>query len=71
MYLLTIDGFILYIFVLELIIRLAGHGLKFFKDPWNNFDFIIILVSLAPSTGALSTLRVFRVFSTAIGIEYA
>ena len=60
--LVTIDGFILYIFVLELIIRLAGHGFKFFKDPWNNFDFIIILVSLAPSTGALSTLRVFRVF---------
>ena len=58
----TLDTIILNIFIIELLIRLIGHGYKFFKDPWNNFDFIIIVVSLAPSTGALSTLRVFRVF---------
>ena len=56
------DTIILWIFIIELVIRLYGHSYKFFSDPWNNFDFVIILVSLAPTTGPLSTLRVFRVF---------
>ena len=60
--LITLDSIIMWIFVVELIIRLIGHGFKFFRDPWNYFDFAIILVSIAPSTGPFSVLRVFRVF---------
>ena len=37
----------------------------YFADPWNMFDFVVIAVSLVPSTGGLATLarlvRLFRV----------
>ncbi|MGB0199931.1 MAG: ion transporter, partial [Candidatus Poseidoniaceae archaeon] len=56
------DIVILYIFIVELLIRLVAHGTKFFNDGWNNFDFVIIIISLAPSSGAFNVFRVFRVF---------
>jgi voltage-gated sodium channel len=58
----ALDSIILCVFILEILIRLYGNGRKFFVDSWNNFDFFIILFSVAPSTGPLSVLRVFRVF---------
>ena len=56
------DIVIMYIFIVELLIRLVAHGTKFFNDGWNNFDFVIIVISLAPSSGAFNVFRVFRVF---------
>ena len=56
------DIVIIYIFIVELLIRLVAHGTKFFSDGWNNFDFVIIVISLAPSSGAFNVFRVFRVF---------
>ena len=56
------DIVIMYIFIVELLIRLVAHGTKFFDDGWNNFDFVIIVISLAPSSGAFNVFRVFRVF---------
>ena len=56
------DTIVLYIFIVELLIRLVAHGSKFFNDGWNNFDFVIIIISLAPSSGAFNVFRVFRVF---------
>ena len=56
------DIIVLYIFIIELFIRLVAHGSEFFNDGWNNFDFIIIMISLAPSSGAFNVFRVFRVF---------
>ncbi len=41
-----INYFILAAFVVELSIRLLGHGLKFFAHPWNWFDLIIIGASI-------------------------
>lgn len=58
----VLDTLILYIFIVELIIRLVAHGANFFNDGWNNFDFVIIIISLAPSSGAFNVFRVFRVF---------
>tara|TARA_B100001564_G_scaffold343640_2_gene340421 strand:- start:427 stop:1230 length:804 start_codon:yes stop_codon:yes gene_type:complete len=58
----ALDAVILWIFIIELLIRLLGGGFGFFKDSWNNFDFVIILCSISPTTGPLSVLRVFRVF---------
>ena len=54
------DIVVMYIFIVELLIR--SHGTKFFSDGWNNFDFVIIVISLAPSSGAFNVFRVFRVF---------
>ena len=59
--LVTIDRIILGIFVVELILRLYAHGLKFFKDPWSLFDFAIVGIALVPSTGPMSVLRSLRI----------
>jgi voltage-gated sodium channel len=60
-FLKLVDQAILGIFVVELILRLYAHGLKFFKDPWSLFDFTIVAISLMPATGNLSVLRSLRI----------
>jgi len=59
--LVFLDSLILGIFVIELVLRLYAHGLKFFKDPWSVFDFLIVAISLMPATGNLSVLRSLRI----------
>jgi voltage-gated sodium channel len=59
--LLTIDRAILAVFVVELAARLAVYRLAFFKDGWNIFDFIVIVIALVPATGPLSVLRALRI----------
>lgn len=56
-----IDFVILMIFTLELLLKLIVYRLKFFKSGWNIFDLVIVAISWAPSTGALSVLRAFRI----------
>ncbi|GAB3422378.1 ion transporter [Flindersiella endophytica] len=57
----VIDKVALTIFVVELLLKLYAYRLSFFRDAWNWFDFLIIGISLLPSTGGLSVLRAFRV----------
>lgn len=49
------------IFTVEIILKLLCYGRKFFQSGWNNFDFIIVLISLVPTAGAFSSFRVFRI----------
>ncbi len=56
-----IDHVILWIFIAELALLMAARGLRFFKDPWCVFDFIVIAIALVPATGSLSVLRALRV----------
>lgn len=62
--LLLIDNIILTIFVLEILIKLYSFDIKFFKDPWNIFDFLIVAIALLPSSGSLAILRVLRIIRT-------
>jgi voltage-gated sodium channel len=55
------DRIMLGIFVVELVLRLYAHGWRFFTDSWSVFDFIVVSISLIPSTGPLSVLRALRV----------
>ncbi|SDJ54314.1 voltage-gated sodium channel [Lentzea albidocapillata subsp. violacea] len=57
----TIDHLALAIFAAELSARLYASGWKFFKGPWNVFDFVIVVVALIPTAGPLSVLRSFRI----------
>lgn len=57
-----IDHVILGFFVVELLIKLFVYRFQFFRDGWNIFDFIIIMVSLAPASEYFSALRTFRIF---------
>jgi voltage-gated sodium channel len=57
----VVDRVTLAIFVVELASRLYAYGWRFFRDPWNVFDFLIVGISLLPASGALSVVRTLRV----------
>jgi voltage-gated sodium channel len=57
----VVDRAALAIFVAELAVKLSVYRARFFRDPWNCFDFAIVGISLLPMTGALSVLRSLRI----------
>ena len=59
--LLTVDKAILAIFVVEILLRVYAHGLRFFRDPWSWFDMIIVGIALVPASEGFSVLRALRV----------
>jgi voltage-gated sodium channel len=67
----TIDNICLTIFVLELILKLFSVGLRFFKDPWNLFDFFVITISLAPVSEGFSVLRALRILRVLRALSFA
>ncbi len=56
-----VDHTILAIFVVEIVLKLYAHGLRFFRSPWNLFDVVVVGIALMPSSGAFSVLRALRV----------
>lgn len=52
---------IVWIFVVELVLRIAAHRLAFFRGGWNLFDFIVVALTFAPSQGPLQVLRALRI----------
>ncbi len=56
-----LDLLALSIFVIELAAKLYVERLKFFKDPWNVFDFVIVGAALLPSGSGLSVMRALRI----------
>ncbi|MBI5725502.1 MAG: ion transporter [Planctomycetes bacterium] len=63
-----IDNIILGCFVVEIMIRMGAEGrrpLRYFADPWNVFDFVIVGICLLPiheqSVAVLRLVRVLRV----------
>jgi voltage-gated sodium channel len=59
-YLLGADRIILGVFVLEILTRLYAHGLRFFRNPWNVFDFLVVGIALFPASGPFAVLRILR-----------
>lgn len=60
----NIDTVILYIFVIEIALKLIAQRFQFFTNGWNIFDFMIVGASVLhfwPAAAALRCLRVFRV----------
>jgi voltage-gated sodium channel len=55
------DRTLLSIFVVELLVKLAAHGTRFFRSGWNVFDLTVIGIALLPATGSLSVLRALRI----------
>ncbi|MFC4854330.1 ion transporter [Actinophytocola glycyrrhizae] len=55
------DRVMLYIFTAEVALRLYAYGPRFFRDPWNVFDFLIVGISLVPASGPFSVLRALRI----------
>ena len=55
------DNIILWIFVIELLCRLFGHGMRFFRDPWNLFDTAVVAIAFVPAAGPFAALRALRI----------
>jgi voltage-gated sodium channel len=57
-----IDRIVVGVFVIELALRMYAYGpRRFFRDPWNVFDFIIVAIALLPVTGEFAVLRALRI----------
>jgi voltage-gated sodium channel len=57
----VIDRAVVVIFVIELLARVYAYGIRFFRDPWNWFDAVIVTIAVLPTSGAFSVLRALRV----------
>jgi voltage-gated sodium channel len=60
-----LDEFALYIYLVELIMRLVSYGKRpweFFRQGWNVFDFTIVVLSFGIFTGETIILRLLRIF---------
>jgi hypothetical protein len=63
------------IFIIEILIKIIGYGLRFFKDSWNTFDITIVFITLVgiilnsssnseigPHTTIIRSFRIARIF---------
>ena len=57
----ALDKIFLTIFVTELVLKMVVYRTKFFRDSWRVFDFIVVFISLLPSSGPFSVVRSLRV----------
>ena len=57
----VLDHFVLFIFVLEMLLKLYAYVIRFFRNAWNIFDLFVVSVGLLPQTEGLSALRGLRV----------
>jgi voltage-gated sodium channel len=55
------DIFVITVFTIEIILRIYAYRVAFFKDAWSIFDFLIVAVSLVPSSAGFEILRILRV----------
>ncbi|MGY6531726.1 ion transporter [Glycocaulis sp.] len=67
--LMIADTIIVYLFAIEILLKLYAWRGKFFRSGWNWFDLVVVTISLIPAAGpfavlrALRVLRLFRLFS--------
>jgi len=59
--LLALDSAALWVFTVEIGLKLWLYRARFFADPWNLFDLAIVAISWVPSAGPMSVLRALRI----------
>ena len=57
----AVDTVILWVFVTEIVAKMAWQRFRFFKNGWNLFDFAVVAIALVPATGQVSVLRALRI----------
>lgn len=57
----VLDTAFLIFFVAEILVKLVAFGPRFFREPWNVFDFVVVGIALIPASGPLAVLRALRV----------
>ena len=59
--LVLLDRTALTVFVVELLLKLVVYRHNFFRSGWNNFDFLVVAVTLLPTGEGVSVLRALRI----------
>ena len=59
--LIVLDRIALSIFIIEIVLKLVVYRLRFFRDAWNIFDFLVVGVTLMPAGEGVSVLRSLRI----------
>ncbi|MED5575023.1 MAG: ion transporter, partial [Pseudomonadota bacterium] len=59
--LIALDKAALAIFVTEIVIKLITYRHRYFLDPWNVFDFVIVSIALLPTGEGMAVLRALRI----------
>jgi len=60
-WLLWLDSAALWIFTIELTLKIAVYRGRFFRDGWNLFDLTIVTIAWLPAAGPLAVLRALRI----------
>lgn len=60
-WLYAIDKFFLFFFTAEILLKMYAWRLRFARDPWNLFDFVIVAIAWFPAAGSFSVLRSLRI----------
>ncbi len=55
------NAFVITVFTIEIILRIYVHKAAFFKDAWSIFDFVIVAISLVPTSAGFEIFRILRV----------
>lgn len=55
------DMFALIVFCVEIGAKLIHRDIRFFKDGWNVFDFLVVAIALVPASGPFAVLRTLRI----------
>ena len=59
--LVIVDMAALSFFIGEIGIKLVAYRQRFFRDPWNWFDLVVVIIALVPASDSLKVLRALRV----------
>lgn len=57
-----LDTIFIWVFAVEIVLKLLSDKHRFFSKGWNIFDFLVVAIAFIPGNGAFSVLRVFRIF---------
>ncbi len=57
-----LDLICLGLFTAEIALKLVAHDLRFFRNGWNVFDFVVVAIAFTPSGQGLAVLRALRIF---------
>ncbi len=54
------DRVIVWIFIVEIALRIIANGRSFFRDGWSLFDFFVVAISAPGTVTGISALRILR-----------
>ncbi|MEK9755068.1 MAG: ion transporter [Rhodospirillaceae bacterium] len=60
----VLDKAVLVVFCAEIAAKLVHRGWRFFKEGWNEFDFVVVGIALVPAAGPFTVLRALRILRT-------